>query len=121
LSIKRHKDEIITAMKVLGTYRQEFDSAILLTAKTMDLLDKAEREIKKKDFEAVQIKQTKGGYEYEAKSIWLTIAEGYRKEIMQQFNNLGLTPAGLKKINDEMKKKTAKKTGGIEGYVRRGG
>lgn len=118
MSEKKHREEIETAMRALGTYRKEFDAAIILTAKTMDLLDKANREIRKKGFVPIQIKETKGGYEYEQKSMWLTMAEGYRKEIMQQLTALGLTPAGLKKINDEMKKKPPR-AGGMTSYVRR--
>lgn len=111
MSVKRNKEKLIAAMQTLGVYRQEFAEAIELTAKLMEDCAKAEKQTKAKDYQPIVTKVNKTGQEYQAKNVWTTMVEQYRKDIIANLAQLGLTPAGLKKLNDELSKKPPKPSG----------
>lgn len=87
-------------MKELGVYKPEFDMTISIYAGLVEQYNALEKEFKKTKFKVVE----KTGYSDNAKkSPMVATLESLRKDILQYSNALGLTPAGLKKINDEMK------------------
>ena len=116
MSVKRNREKLIAAMQTVGVYRQEFAEAIELTAKLMEDCAKAEKQTRAKDFEPIVIKVNKTGQAYQAKNVWTTMVEQYRKDIIANLAQLGLTPAGLKKLNDELKRRPPKQ-GGTAAYV----
>ena len=111
MSVKRNREKRLDALTALGVYRQQFAEAIELTAKLMEDCAKAEKKTKAKDYEPIVTKVNKTGQEYQAKNVWTTMVEQYRKDIIANLAQLGLTPAGLKKLNDELSKKPPKPSG----------
>lgn len=95
-------EKTIENMKTLGIYKPEFDATIFIYAGLIDQYTNLEREFKKSKFTVVE----KTGYsDNTKKSPMVATLENLRKDILSYSTALGLTPAGLKKINDEMKKK----------------
>src|SRR3954468_8364368 len=95
-------------MIALGVYKPEFDNAISIYSGLIEQYQALEKEFKKSKFTVVE----KTGYSDNAKkSPMVATLESLRKDILSYSNALGLTPSGLKKINDEMnqqKKKVSK-------------
>ena len=95
-------------MIALGVYKSEFEFTISIYAGLIEQYNALEKEFKKSKFTVIE----KTGYSDNAKkSPMVATLENLRKDILAYSNALGLTPAGLKKINDEMKqdKKKASK------------
>jgi phage terminase small subunit len=95
-------------MKALGVYKPEFDVTIDIYAGLVEQYQALEKEFKKTKFVVVE----KTGYsDNSKKSPIVATLENLRKDILSYSNALGLTPSGLKKINDSMKpeKKTVSK------------
>jgi phage terminase small subunit len=87
-------------MKQLGVYKPEFDLTISIYAGLIEQYQALEKEFKKSKFTVIE----KTGYsDNSKKSPMVATLENLRKDILSYSNALGLTPAGLKKINDEMK------------------
>jgi phage terminase small subunit len=92
-------------MQTLGVYKPEFDMTISIYAGLVEQYIALEKEFKKSKFKVIE----KTGYSDNAKkSPMVATLESLRKDILQYSNALGLTPSGLKKINDEMNKKKEK-------------
>lgn len=95
-------------MITLGVYKAEFDFTISIYAGLIEQYIALEKEFKKNKFTVIE----KTGYSDNAKkSPMVATLENLRKDILSYSNALGLTPSGLKKINDEMtqsKKKVSK-------------
>jgi phage terminase small subunit len=100
--------ETIENMKALGVYKPEFDRTISIYAGLIEQYNTIEKEFKKNKFTVIE----KTGYSDNAKkSPMVATLESLRKDILQYSNALGLTPSGLRKINDQMtqeKKKVSK-------------
>ena len=87
-------------MIALGVYKPEFDNTIAIYSGLIEQYQALEKEFKKSKFMVVE----KTGYSDNAKkSPMVATLESLRKDILAYSNALGLTPSGLKKINDEMK------------------
>lgn len=92
-------------MKALGVYKPEFDMTIEIYSGLIDQYQALEREFKKSKFTVIE----KTGYsDNSKKSPMVATLENLRKDILQYSNALGLTPSGLKKINDELNTKKKK-------------
>ena len=102
-------------MQNAGTYREEFEDAITTLAKMMDDCAKAERAFKKSGGEFVTIYTNKSGAENLVKNPHYTLIESLRKDILAYYTHLGLTPAGLKRINTKLKLNTKK--GGLAAVI----
>ena len=87
-------------MIALGVYKPEFDNTIAIYSGLIEQYQALEKEFKKSKFTVIE----KTGYSDNAKkSPMVATLESLRKDILAYSNALGLTPSGLKKINDEMK------------------
>ena len=92
-------------MITLGVYKAEFDFTISIYAGLIEQYIALEKEFKKNKFTVIE----KTGYSDNAKkSPMVATLENLRKDILSYSNALGLTPSGLKKINDEMKQSKKK-------------
>lgn len=92
-------------MIALGVYKPEFEFTISIYAGLIEQYNALEKEFKKTKFTVIE----KTGYSDNAKKNPLVATlENLRKDILAYSNALGLTPSGLKKINDEMKQEKKK-------------
>lgn len=107
--IKKIVKKIVADMKEIGTYKPQFDGTIHLYAET-----KYQYEILMQNFYESGCKVTeeytnKAGFTNVRKTATYLALETLRRDIINHENILGLTPAGLRKINEsEMKGKKKK-------------
>jgi phage terminase small subunit len=98
--VGRTADRVKENMDALGIYKPEFDMTIEIYAGLIDQYQQLEKDFKKSKFTVVE----KTGYsDNSKKSPMVNTLESLRKDILAYSNALGMTPAGLKKINDGMK------------------
>ena len=100
------KKDVAERMKQLGTYREEYDETIKTYVKISRQLARFERELEK------------SGYQYYTttaqgikKHPLIATLESLRRDKLHYENELGLTPAGAKRIKAESGPK--KKAGGL--------
>jgi P27 family predicted phage terminase small subunit len=107
ISLKKIELLTIENMKKLGVYKEEFDTTIQIYCSLIDQYTALEKEFKKTKFTVIE----KTGYSDNTKKNPLVGSlESLRKDILAYSNALGLTPAGLKKINDNMKPEKKKQS-----------
>src|SRR4051794_4999832 len=88
-------------MKKLEIYKPEFDMTISIYASLIDQYQQLEKEFRKSKFTVVE----ETGYsDNKKKHPIVGSLESLRKDILAYSNALGLTPAGLKRINDDANK-----------------
>jgi P27 family predicted phage terminase small subunit len=99
--------QVIENMKKLDIYKPEFDLTISIYASLVDQYKQLEKEFKKSKFTVVE----ETGYSDNKKKHPLVGSlESLRKDILAYSNALGLTPAGLRKINDQANKPKRKQS-----------
>jgi phage terminase small subunit len=99
--LKKLELEIVENMRALNIYKPEFNITISIYAGLVEQYQMLEKEFKKSKFTVVE----KTGYsDNTKKSPMVGTLESLRKDILAYSNALGLTPSGLKKLNDEMNK-----------------
>ncbi len=99
--MKKLELEIVENMRALNIYKPEFNITISIYAGLVEQYQMLEKEFKKSKFTVVE----KTGYsDNTKKSPMVGTLESLRKDILAYSNALGLTPSGLKKLNDEMNK-----------------
>ena len=87
-------------MIALGIYQPEFDTTISIYCGLVEQYQALEKEFKKTKFTVVE---NTGYSENKKRAPIVATLESLRKDILQYSNHLGLTPAGLKKIKDNVK------------------
>nr|DAI11034.1 MAG TPA: terminase small subunit [Caudoviricetes sp.] len=98
---KTYRKRIKDCMVALGTYKKEFDKTIEDLAKLYEDLDAAREEFEKSGKRYVLEHTNKAGQTNLVKNpLYLTI-EGMQGRILVHNKELGLTPAGLKKIKGD--------------------
>lgn len=102
-AIKKIIKKTIEGMKVINTYRPQFDSTITLYAQMRQQYDVLTSEFYENGSKMTEEYTNKAGATNIRKTALYLSMEVLRKDIVNHENILGLTPAGLKKINDEMK------------------
>lgn len=111
------KRKIKKATIEAGTYRPFFDSVIDTLAGILERRDIAEVQFEESGGEVMIDHENKGGGVYKEKNPALTIINELNRDALAYWRDLGLTPAGLKKINEtELKKK--KKESALESALR---
>lgn len=103
---------IIEDMQAVNTYKPQFNPTIRVYAETQQQYNTLYKEFIISGGKIMEEYTNNSGFTNERKTaIYLSI-ETLRKDLVNYQNVLGLTPSGLKKINDEMKakKKTSKLT-----------
>jgi P27 family predicted phage terminase small subunit len=98
--MKKIELQTIENMKKLGVYKPEFDTTIQIYCSLIDQYQTLEKNFKKTKFTVVE---NTGYSDNKKKNPLVGSLESLRKDILAYSNALGLTPAGLKKINDNMK------------------
>lgn len=100
---------IIEASKDAGTYRPYFDSIIETLAETMEMRDNAKDKFEQSGGQTVVMHTNKGGNANIVKNPALVVVDDLNKTALAYWRDLGLTPAGLKRINEDAMKKGTQK------------
>ena len=94
------KAKITQACKDAGTYRPHFDSIIDTLASIMEMRDDAMDKFEKTGGNTVVGHTNKGGATNLVKHPALVVIDDLNKTALAYWRDLGLTPAGLKRINE---------------------
>lgn len=94
------QERIKQASMDAGTYRPYFDSAIDTLAGIMEKRDNAEEQFEKSGGNTVVMHVNKGGNANIVKNPALVVVDDLNKTALSYWRDLGLTPAGLKRINE---------------------
>lgn len=95
------KERIITSSKSAGTYREYFDNVIDTLAEIMEMRDDAMQKFKATGGNTVVTHTNRGGSTNIVKHPALVVIDEYNKTALAYWRDLGLTPAGLKRINED--------------------
>lgn len=108
---RRWKSKIKTACKRAGTYKQFFDPIIDSLAEIMELRDKAKEKFEESGGEIVVEYTNKNGSTNTVKNPALVVVMECNTQALAYWRDLGLTPAGLKRINEGGLKPITEKNG----------
>lgn len=97
---KEWKEKIVKACEDAGTYREYFESTIDTLAGIMEKRDDAETQFIRTGGHTVVQHTNKGGNTNIVKNPALVIVDDFNKTALAYWRDLGLTPAGLKRINE---------------------
>ena len=105
------KKRITTACKEAGTYRPYFDSVISSLAEILEVRDQVKKYYNDSGAEPIVMRTNKGGHTNVEKNPILIVYDDMNQTAMQYWKELGLTPKGLKAIDEKaMKSDKGKKT-----------
>lgn len=96
--VGKYKRTIVSAMKGVNTYKEEFNFAIMMLAKMMVDYDETVEKFKESGGEIVVSHTNKIGAENAAKNPYYLAIETLRKDILTYQRELGLTPESYRKI-----------------------
>lgn len=111
MKAKTYKTRIIHSMEAVGTYKPEFDKVINNLAQIFEDMDTARDQFERSGGSFIVKHTNKNGSTNLVKNPYYLVIEGLQQNILSYSRELGLTPAGLKKINAdgmEAKKKISK-------------
>lgn len=100
-----------------GTYREYFDSVITSLAEILETRDQVRKYYKESGAEPIVEQTNKGGHTNTVKNPILVIYDDMNQTAMQYWKELGLTPKGLKAIDDKALSGRKQKTT-LEGVFR---
>lgn len=95
------KTKIKKAMLEVGTYQPAFDPVVDTLADILAKRDEAQELYKKSGGIPVVTHTNKAGAKNVEQNPVLRLINDLNRDALQYWRDLGLTPAGLKKINDE--------------------
>lgn len=98
------KTKIRKAMLEVGTYQPAFDPIVDTLADILAKRDEAQELYKKSGGVPVVTHTNKAGAKNVEQNPVLRLINDLNRDALQYWRDLGLTPAGLKKINDEAMK-----------------
>ena len=98
------KAKIKAATEEAGTYRPYFKHIIDTLAGIMEMRDDALKRFEESGGETVVLQYNVKGNAYLAKNPALVVVDDLNKTALQYWRDLGLTPAGLKRIDDQAMK-----------------
>ena len=104
MTLRQRFNEIRAACQGLGTYREEFDPAIWALAKVEEERDSAWEEFEAEGGIRIVTTVNKAGAEYRQQNPSYTVWLNLVAESRSQRRELGLTPAGLKKLREDAMK-----------------
>lgn len=102
-AVKKIIKKTIDDMNALSTYRPQFDATIRAYAEMRQQYDVLMDEFYANGCTITEEYTNKAGFTNVRKTALYQSLETLRKDIVTHENILGLTPSGLKRINDEMK------------------
>ena len=94
------RKRIVQACEAAGTYKECFDSVIDTLALILERRDDADDEYKKGGGSPLVRYTNKGGATNDTKNPALVLWDDLNKSALAYWRDLGLTPAGLKRINE---------------------
>ena len=94
------KNRITEACEKAGTYRDYFDSVIDTLAGILENRDAAQKIFEDSGGQTVVMHTNKGGQSNIVKNPALVVVDDLNKTALAYWRDLGLTPAGLKRINE---------------------
>lgn len=99
---KRHwKTAIRKATKEVGTYRPAFDAMIDTLADILAKRDQAQAEFLESGGSMLVVRTNKAGADNYEQNPVIRLINDFNRDALSFWRDLGLTPAGLKKISDE--------------------
>lgn len=104
MTAKRWKTKIKKACIEAGTYRPCFDAVIATLADILEKRDDAQELFIESGGNTIVMQTNKGGNDYIAKNPALVIVDDLNKTALSYWRDLGLTPKGLKAIDDKAMK-----------------
>ncbi len=102
------RKKIISNMKKAGTYAVTYDAAVATLADLLEQRDAVYQQYVDEGCEALVEKISDRGARNYSKNPLLTVWMDLNRDALAYWRDLGLTPAGLKKLNDEALKKPGK-------------
>ena len=108
MTLRQRFNEIRAACQGLGTDREEFDPAIWALAKVEEERDSAWEEFEAEGGIRIVTTVNKAGAEYRQQNPSYTVWLNLVAESRSQRRELGLTPAGLKKLREDAMKSPKK-------------
>lgn len=112
MTVEEWKKTIISACKDAGTYKPFFDKMIETLADILAKRDLANEGFLKSGGNPVITHTNQGGNSNPTKNPFLVVIDDYNKTALAYWRDLGLTPKGLKALDDQALK--AKKLTGLE-------
>lgn len=103
---KTWRMRIRAATKEAGTYRPYFEQVIAILADILERKDDAVDQYEKTGRKPVVAHTNKAGATNLEKNPCLRVIEECEAQALSYWRDLGLTPAGLKRINEEAMKQT---------------
>ena len=101
MNAAKWKSLVIRQMTGIGIYRKEFDSVIDEASKLFEQRDSAYKQFLDNGAEMLVEKVSDRGAVNLVKNPLLSIWEDLNKDALAYWRDLGLTPAGLKRIDEE--------------------
>lgn len=98
--------KIKAACTEAGTYRPFFDSVIDTLASILERRDEAENLFKKTGGKVIVMHTNKSGAKNPEQNPVLRLVNDLNRDALAYWRDLGLTPAGLKKLNAEVVKES---------------
>lgn len=98
---KKWKETIKAKCQDVGTYKEAFDPVIESLASILAQRDRTKAEFKKSGGKSVMCYVNKAGAENMVKNPLLVLWDDLNKSALAYWRDLGLTPAGLKKLNEK--------------------
>lgn len=98
---RKWKNKIKKACREAGTYQPYFDHVIDTLASILEKRDDAESQYIQSGAEPLVEYTNKGGATNMIKNPALVLWDDLNKSALAYWRDLGLTPAGLKKLNDD--------------------
>lgn len=108
-AVKRYERTLKKNMETLGTFKAEYVHTIATFAKILVDIDAAEAEFFESGGELIVEHTNNAGVTNTIKNPYYQIIENLRQSAIIYARELGLTPAGLKKLNDKLKAAPEKK------------
>lgn len=99
--MKKYRSAIKKAMIEVGSYKPQFENIINKLAQILEDMDSAREHFKKSGGDFVVEHTNKNGSTNMTKNPYYLVIEGLYSNILMYSRELGLTPAGLKKISDK--------------------
>lgn len=101
MEAKRWKTKIIKAMKAVGTYQKAFEPVVMTLADILEKRDETQALYIKSGGKPIVIHTNKAGAQNLEQNPALRLMNDLNRDALQYWRDLGLTPAGLRKINEE--------------------
>lgn len=94
------RNRIVKACQAAGTYREFYDDVISALAEILEKRDEAAEEYKRLGSNPLIEYTNRGGLTNLTKNPALVVWDDLNKSALSYWRDLGLTPAGLKKIDE---------------------